>query len=220
MPIVAQVKHRIFMIDGHGVLRDGLRRVMEDQPDLEMIGEAENGRKGLARIEAAKPDLVIVEISLPGANGIELIKSLKAQFPDLEVLVLSMHPEALYAERALRAGAKGYIMKQASAEEFLAAIRTVLNDDVYLSPNCSSTLLKSMVSQRQQPTNILDKLSDRELEIVRLIGEGFTTREIANDLGISVKTVESHRGNIRLKLKLKSGAELIRFALAHRDENA
>ena len=129
-----------------------------------------------------------------------------------------MHDEALYAERALRAGARGYIMKQASAENLLAAIRTVLRGEIYLSADLSSALLKTIVSQKQATVNSLERLSDRELEIFRLLGQGFTTREIATSLSISAKTVESHRGNIRQKLKLQNGAELMRFAMANRDD--
>ncbi len=210
-------KRRIFIIDDHAILRDGLRSLLEAQDDLIVSGEAENARKAFGRLEADRPDLVVVDISLPGINGIELIKTLKVQFPGLSIIVLSMHDEALYAERALRAGAKGYVMKQASAEQLLAAIRTVLRDEIYLSQNLSASLLKSIVSRRQDPGNVLDRLSDRELEILRLLGDGFTTREIATSLGISVKTVESHRGNIRHKLKLSNGAELMRFALSHRE---
>jgi DNA-binding NarL/FixJ family response regulator len=211
-------RRKIFLIDDHAVLRDGLRRLLGDQDDMILAGEAENARKAFAKLETLEPDLVVVDISMPGSNGIELIKSLKARFPKLAVIVLSMHDEALYAERALRAGARGYIMKQASAEHLLAAIRTVLRGEIHLSQDLSSALLKSIVSQRQQTVNSLDRLSDRELEIFRLLGEGYTTREIATSLSISAKTVESHRGNIRQKLKLSSGAELMRFAMANRDE--
>jgi DNA-binding NarL/FixJ family response regulator len=212
-------KRKIFIIDDHAILRDGLRSLLEAQDDLIVSGEAENARKAFGRLEADRPDLVMVDISLPGINGIELIKTLKVQFPGLAIIVLSMHDEALYAERALRAGAKGYVMKQASAEQLLSAIRTVLRDEIYLSQNLSASLLKSIVSRKQDPGNVLDRLSDRELEILRLLGDGYTTREIATNLGISVKTVESHRGNIRHKLKLTNGAELMRFALSHREEN-
>lgn len=213
-------KRRIFIIDDHAVLRDGLRRLITDQDDLTLCGEAENARKAFTKLETIEPHLIIVDISLPGSNGIELIKALKARFPKLAVIVLSMHDEALYAERALRAGAKGYIMKQASAEHLLSAIRTVLRGEIHLSSDLSSALLKSIVSQKQQTVNSLDRLSDRELEIFRLLGQGFTTREIATNLSISAKTVESHRGNIRQKLKLNNGAELMRFAMANREDGA
>ena len=199
-------------------MRDGLRSLFQNQQDLVLFGEAENARQAFAKLETMEPDLVIVDISLPGSNGIEFIKSLLARFPKLAVIVLSMHDEALYAERALRAGARGYIMKQASAANLLAAIRTVLQGEIHLSSTLSSTLLKSIVSRNRATSNSVEQLSDRELEIFRRLGEGFTTREIANNLGISAKTVESHRGNIRQKLKLNNGAELLRFAMANREE--
>lgn len=211
-------KRTIFLVDDHAVVRDGIRSVLKNHNDLMLIGEAENARNAFAKLETTEPDLVVVDISLPGANGIEFIKSLKARFPDLPVMVLSMHDEALYAERALRAGARGYIMKQESADQLLSAIRTVLRGEVYVSANLSSLILKSMVSRKEPNVNSIDQLSDRELEIFKLLGGGFTTREIAKNLGISGKTVESHRGNIRQKLKVNNGAELLRLALANRDE--
>ncbi|HEV3271022.1 MAG TPA: response regulator transcription factor [Candidatus Methylacidiphilales bacterium] len=211
-------KRRIFLVDDHPILRDGLRRLLEAESDLSVCGEAENARKAFDRIEATAPELAIVDISLPGPSGIELIKGLRARFSALRVLVLSMHDEALYAERALRAGAKGYVMKQAPTEYLLTAVRRVLKDEIYLSQHLSTQLLGAFVSQKNSPGPILKKLSDREFEIVRLIGKGFTTGETAKELGISSKTVESHRGNIRRKLSLRSGSELVRFALAHAED--
>jgi len=211
-------KRRIFLVDDHPVLRDGLRRLLEAESDLQVCGEAESSRKAMDRIEAASPELVIIDISLPGPSGIELIKGLKARFPALRMLVLSMHDESLYAERALRAGASGYAMKQAPTEYLLTAVRRVLKDEIYLSQPLSSQLLKSLASQNNKPGSVLEKLSDREMEVVRLIGKGFTTGEVARELGISGKTIESHRGNIRRKLNLRSGPELVRFALAHAED--
>jgi len=211
-------KRRIFLVDDHPVLRDGLKRLLEAEPDLHVCGEAESARKAFDKIDATSPELVIVDISLPGTSGIELIKGLKARFPALRMLVLSMHDEALYAERVLRAGAKGYVMKQAPTEYLLTAVRRVLKDEIYLSQPLSSQLLGSLVSQKSKPGSILEKLSDREFEIVRLIGKGFVTSEVARKLSISSKTVESHRGNIRRKLNLRSGSELVRFALAHAED--
>jgi len=211
-------KRRIFLVDDHPILRDGLRRLLETESDLQVCGEAESARKAFDRIEATSPELVIVDISLPGPSGIELIKGLKARFPDLRMLVLSMHDESLYAERALRAGAKGYVMKQTPTEYLLTAVRRVLKDEIYLSNSLSSQLLGSLVAQKTKPGSVLEKLSDREFEIVRLIGKGFTTSEVAKELCISSKTVESHRGNIRRKLNLRSGSELVRFAMAQAED--
>jgi DNA-binding NarL/FixJ family response regulator len=216
--VPAQTKRKIFLVDDHPVLRDGLRRLLEAETDLQVCGEAENARKAVDRIEATTPELAIIDISLPGPSGIELLKMLKVRFPKLRMLVVSMHDESLYAERALRAGAKGYVMKQAPTEQLLTAIRRVLKDEIYLSQSLSSHLLGTLVSQKSASGPILKKLSDRELEIVRLIGKGFTTGEVAGELGISSKTVESHRGNMRRKLNLKSGSELMRFALAHGED--
>jgi DNA-binding NarL/FixJ family response regulator len=211
-------KKRIFLIDDHPVLRDGLRRLLETEPDLMVCGEAENARKTFESIHATTPDLAIVDISLTGPSGIELVKGLKSRFPQLRMLMLSMHDEVLYAERALRAGAKGYVMKQAPTEQLLAAVRRVLKDEIYLSEALSSQFLGAFVSQKATPGPILKNLSDREMEVVRLIGQGFTTGEVAKQLGISSKTVETHRGNLRRKLNLKSGSALIRFAMAQTDD--
>ncbi len=210
-------KRQIFLVDDHPVLRDGLRRLLDAEPDLQVCGEAENARKAYEGIKAASPELALVDISLPGPSGIELIKGLKARFPALRLLMLSMHDEVLYAERALRAGAKGYVMKQAPTDQLLTAIRRVLKGEIYLSQSVSGQLLGAFVSQKPSPGPLLKKLSDREFEIVRLLGNGFTTSEIAQQLGISTKTVETHRGNLRRKLNLRSGSELTRFAMSYSD---
>jgi DNA-binding NarL/FixJ family response regulator len=208
-------KRRIFLIDDHPVLRDGLRRLLEGEPDLLVCGEAENAKKAMERIPASLAEIALVDISLPGMDGIELIKSLKTRFPALRLLMLSMHDEALYAERALRAGAKGYVMKQSPTEHLLLAIRRVLNNEIYLSESLTTHLLGAIVSQKAKPGSVLNKLTDREMEIVRLLGKGFTTGEVAQQLGISGKTVESHKGNLRRKLNLHNGSALLRFAMAN-----
>jgi DNA-binding NarL/FixJ family response regulator len=213
-------KKQIFLIDDHVVMREGLRRLLEEEPDLAVCGEAENSKKAISELEKGLPDLAIVDISMPGANGLELIKNLKARFPALRMIVLSMHDESLFAERVIRAGAAGYIMKQVSTPQLLGAIRTVLRGEIYLSPTLSSQLLKSLTSGHKKPSHSLDRLSDREIEVLRLIGEGYTTREVASSLGVSAKTVESHRGNMRQKLNLSTGAKLIRFAISYRQESA
>ncbi len=215
---IADAKRRIFLIDDHPVLRDGLRRLLEGEPDFLVCGEAENARRAMEKIAASSPEIAIVDISLPGPNGIELIKGLKSRFPEVRLLMLSMHDENLYAERALRAGAKGYVMKQAPTDQLLKAIRRVLGGEIYLSETIAAQLLGSLVSQRLPPGPILKKLTDRELEIVRLLGKGFTTSEVAQQLGISGKTVESHKGNLRRKLNLHSGSALLRFAMAHAED--
>jgi DNA-binding NarL/FixJ family response regulator len=213
--LVGEKKKRIFLIEDHTLFREGLKRMITEEPELAICGEAANAREAMDYLERSKPDLVLLDISLPGTDGLELVKSLRAQHSTLLMMVLSMHAEELYAERVLRAGAKGYIMKQVSARELIGAIRTVLKGEIYLSPQLSTKLLRSIVAQKGEARNELQQLSDRELEIFRLLGRGFTTGEIARSLSISVKTVESHRGNIRQKLKLGTGAELLRLAISH-----
>jgi len=198
------------------LFREGLKRIFAEESDLVVCGEATNARDTFSRLSQVKPDLVLLDISLSGMDGLELVKSLKVQHSKVRFMVVSMHDEELYAERALRAGAAGYLTKHASVSELLCAIRTVLNDGIYLSAACSRRLLQSFVNQKSKTKNGIEQLSDRELEVFRSIGEGRTTVEIAQSLGISVKTVEAHRGNIRHKLKLPSSGALLRLAIAHR----
>jgi DNA-binding NarL/FixJ family response regulator len=207
---------RVFLIDAHSILRDGLRRLLEAERQYQICGEAKNGRSALTSIARARPHLVIMEIALPEAHGLGVIKSLRSRFPGLLMLVLSMHDEALYAERALQAGAKGYIMKQEPWERLLLAIQKVLRQEISVSETISTRVLRGMASRRVASHPHLQALSDRELEIVDSMGQGLATGEIAGRLGISAKTVETHRGNIRRKLGLRSGPELMRFALASR----
>jgi DNA-binding NarL/FixJ family response regulator len=211
------VRHRIYLIDDHVVVREGLRKLLDTEPDLEVKGAASGAEEALRAIPMCLPDLVVVDISLPGLDGLEIIKSLKAQLPSLLVLVLSMHDELLYAERVLRAGARGYVKKSDTAEQLLDAIRRVLAGEIFVSPNILSRMVLSLSKRRKGECapGDLQRLSNREIEILRLIGQGVGTAEIAQRLGISAKTVETHRGHIRVKLSLKSGPELLRFALAH-----
>ena len=210
---------RVFLIDDHSIVRDGLRRLLENQEDLLVSGEAESSKEALTLLSKVPTDLVLVDISLPGANGVELIKSLRVRFPKLLILVLSMHDEVLYAQRTLRAGARGYIMKSHTADDLIKAVRTVLKGQIYVSSSFSAQLVQSMVIRNSRALQGLEKLSDRELEIFELIGQSLGTGEISRRLGISSKTVESHRGHMRSKLGLKSGAELSRFCAANRDCN-
>lgn len=204
---------RIVIVDDHPLFRKGLEQLINSSDDgFAICGEAGDAAEGMSVIRQLKPDLVIVDLSLPGANGIELIKNIRAEFTKLPVLILSMHDESLYALRALRAGAQGYVMKQEALENVIGAIREVLAGRPYLSHDMSAKLITGVVSGNNQP-NVTDNLSDRELEILELIGKGRDVREIARALHISAKTVETHRAHIKEKLDLKNARQVARFAV-------
>ncbi len=207
-------KTRIFIVDDHPIVREGLSLMMNREPDMMVCGEAEEATGALRAIITAKPDFLIVDISLSGPDGLDLLKSIRARYPNLPVLILSMHDESIYAERALRAGANGYIMKQEATEKVLVAVRQILTQKVYVSDRIANRMLqryiKGSVSEGQSP---ISELSDRELEVFRLIGEGHGTRKIAEELHLSVKTVESYQAHIKEKLSLKNGRELVQRAI-------
>lgn len=205
---------KILLVDDHPIVRQGLAELIEQEEDLAICGEAQSGFEALQAIAATKPDLAMVDISLQGTNGLELIKQIKAGHSDVPVLVLSMHDETLYAERALRAGARGYVMKEEATARLITAIRRVLNGEIYLSEKMSARLLSRFVDGAPQTGgSAMERLSDRELEVFELIGRGLGTRRIAEDLHLSVKTIESHREHIKEKLKLDSSQELMRHAM-------
>lgn len=207
-------KRRVFLVDDHPIVRQGLAQLINSEPDLAVSGQGEDAYGSLRAIKENRPDLVLVDVSLKDSDGIELMKELKAQDPNLPVLILSMHDETLYAERALRAGAKGYIMKQEAPQTLLGAIRKVLDGEVYVSQKMGATLLQRMVGSKKSDGALpMDRLTDRELEIFGMIGAGLGVKEIAEKLFLSVKTVEAHREHIKEKLNLKSSAELLRFAI-------
>jgi DNA-binding NarL/FixJ family response regulator len=209
-------KRSILLIDDHPIVRQGLAQLINQEPDLHVSSEAASAREALEMLEKEMPDIAIVDISLDDRSGIELIKDLRARNENLPVLVLSMHDEALYAERALRAGAKGYIMKQEATEKVMTAIRKALDGQIYVSEKMAARLLDQFVSAKPgEEESPLGRLSDRELEIFSMIGRGLGTREIANKLFLSIKTVEAHREHIKEKLKLRSGTELMRMAVQH-----
>jgi DNA-binding NarL/FixJ family response regulator len=204
---------RIVIVDDHPLFRKGLEQLINSSDDAFTIcGEAGDAAEGMTVIRRLKPDLVIVDLSLPGANGIELVKNIRAEFGKLPVLILSMHDESLYALRALRAGAQGYVMKQEALQNVIGAIREVLAGRPYLSQEMSAKLITNFASGSDQ-SNPTDKLSDRELEILELIGKGRDVREIARALHISAKTVETHRAHIKEKLNLKNARQVARFAV-------
>lgn len=207
-------KSTIFIVDDHPIIRQGLALLINREPDLAVCGDAEEAAVALRRIEEMRPDLMVVDISLSGPDGLELLKNIRVRDQNLPVLILSMLDESLYAERALRAGANGYIMKQEATEKVLVALRRILNGDVYLSDNMSSRMLQKYIDGA--PSLLQSRiatLSDRELEVFRQIGEGLATREIAEELHLSVKTVETYQAHIKEKLSLRSGRELIQHAI-------
>jgi DNA-binding NarL/FixJ family response regulator len=205
---------KVFVVDDHPIVRQGLAQMINREPDLMVCGEAEEAASALQAIGTEKPDVLIVDISLSGPDGIELLKNVRLRYPTLPVLILSMHDESIYAERALRAGANGYIMKHEAAEKVLLALRQILNREIYVSERVANRILHHYISgspsAQQSP---LADLSDRELEVFRLIGEGHSTRAIAEELHLSVKTVESYQAHIKDKLSLKNGRELVQHAI-------
>jgi len=204
---------RIMIVDDHALVRHGLGQLISGEADLEVCAQAATIDEALGRLDS-EPDLIVIDISLKEGNGIELIKQVKARDADIKMLVSSMHDESLFAERALHAGAKGYINKQESTENVLDAIRHVLDGHIYLSPKMTDRLLHGVVEgQRVPETSSIEKLSDRELQVFELIGQGMSTRQIANQLSLSIKTIETHREHIKGKLNLKNGAELSRHAV-------
>lgn len=207
-------KYRILIVEDHPIFRQGMIQLINHEPDLVVCEEAETAVAAILAIQKKQPDLALIDLTLKGTNGIELIKNIKVQFPGLPVLVLSMHEESLYAARAMMAGARGYVMKQEAASQVMLAIRTVLKGEFYLSATMNSTFISKFIGGPSAPANsLVDNVSDRELEILQLIGKGRTSREIAADINISIKTVESHRAHLKEKLQLKTATELIRFAV-------
>jgi DNA-binding NarL/FixJ family response regulator len=208
-------KARVFIVDDHPIVRQGLSELISHELDLEVCGEAVDADCALGTIDDAKPDVVVLDISLgKGMGGVELIKEIKARHEDVKMIAWSMHDEKLYAERCLSAGALGYISKEAPPEDFLAALRKVLSGKVYLSENMSDRLLSRIAKgtdELQKPS--IEALSDRELEVFELIGKGMTTRQIAQNLHLSVKTVETYRENLKVKLNLPNSTELVRHAV-------
>jgi DNA-binding NarL/FixJ family response regulator len=209
-----EARRRILILDDHPMTRYGLSQLINHEPDLLVCGEADSALQALAAIKSTCPDLVLVDISMPGKSGFEFIKDLQAQYPTVPVLVISMHDERIYAERVLRAGARGYIMKNEGGEKVLEAIRQVLNGQVYVSQSMSAALLDTFTRRHSDSDKPAPSaLSDREFEIFQLIGQGLSGRQIAQRLNLSVKTVATHRQHIMQKLKLQSGPELIRQAV-------
>ena len=207
-------KKRIFIVDDHAMFRDGLRRLIDMEPDLVVCGDAADAAEAMQGIRHSPPDLVVVDLSLDGTSGIDLIKNIKRDFEDLPVLVVSMHAESLYGDRALRAGAMGYVMKSEPATTVLDAIRKVLGGDVHVSEKMATLVVSKFVrGESDQPPSPLEALSDRELEVFRMLGQGKGTKEIAEEMNVALPTVSTFKNRIKEKLKMKNSTETILYAL-------
>lgn len=205
---------RILLVDDHPLMRKGLALTLSAETDLDVVGQAADAEEALSAMDRLKPDLVLIDISLPGMSGLELLKHLLAQHPKLLTLVVSRHDESLYAERAVRAGAKGYVTKLEAGDDIVKAVRTVLRGGIYLSEELKDRLLFGAAMGRKAPMQSpLEALSDRELEVFEMTGRGLPTREIAERLHLSIKTVESYRARIKQKLNLETGTELLQHAI-------
>jgi DNA-binding NarL/FixJ family response regulator len=206
---------KVLIVDDHPIVREGLALLANRERDLKVCGEASGAPDTVAAIQATDPDLVLMDISIRGVNGIELTKELRARFPNLKVLIISMHDEALYAERALKAGAQGYLMKQEAPEVVLRAIRKVLDGGVFISERISAQLMREMTDCKLADMGSIgvERLTNRELHVFELIGRGMTTQDIAAEMHISIKTVETHRVHIRQKMKLRNAVELTHRAI-------
>ena len=205
---------RVLLVDDHPIMRHGLAQLIRTEEGLDVCGDAGSAAEGLTAVGRCKPDLVIVDLTLPDKNGLELLKDIQALHPGTLCIVLSMHDESVYAERALRAGARGYVMKEAAADHLIGAIRRVLGGGIYVSETMASRMLEGMTSSKAKPSaSLIDRLTDRELEILEMIGKGVATKIIADKLSISARTVEAHRAHIKEKLGITDGAALVRFAV-------
>jgi DNA-binding NarL/FixJ family response regulator len=211
-------KHRIFIVDDHPLVREGLSNLINEQADMIVCGQAEDAAQALAGIGMARPDLALIDISLKTASGLELVKDLGVHFPAVALIVLSMHDELLYAERALRAGARGYVMKRETTKDVLTAIRRVMQGDVYVSERVMTAMARRLgTSRKAAATTPVEQLSDRELEIFRLLGQGRTTSQIAEDLHLSLKTVQAYCARAKEKFGVSSLGELLRAAIRWED---
>jgi DNA-binding NarL/FixJ family response regulator len=217
--MILRSRKNILIVDDHPIVRQGIRSLLEQEPDLRITGEAESAGRALTVLRGGTVDAAIIDISLKGTDGLELTKSVRAEFPHLPILILSMHDESMYAERALRSGANGYLMKQEVADNIVTALRSVLQGRIFVSAGVRETLLSRLAGQPitldQSP---IEKLSDRELEVFRMIGQGLGTREIAAHLHLSIKTIETYRSHIKEKLHIANAIDLVRQAV-HLEEH-
>ncbi len=204
----------VLIVDDHPIVRQGIQRLLAQESDLHVCGEVDSAKEARSLIEKNPPDVAVIDITLPGADGLELTKSLRAQEFKFPILIMSMHDESLYAERALRAGANGYIMKHEVADKIVEAIRKVLSGSIYVSDKTGQRILQDLSTARADSSAPpLQRLSDRELEVFRRIGQGQTTRQIADALHLSIKTIETYRAHIKEKLNINTATELVRVAV-------
>ena len=206
-------KYRVLLVDDHPIVRQGLALLIDREADLSVCGEAEGSHSAFLAISTLRPDIVVLDISLSGPDGLDILKEIRTKTTNLPVLILTMHDESIYAERAVRAGANGYIMKQEATEKVLVAIRRILQGEVYLSDRLTNSMLRQYARGTTPQSSPLLNLSDRELEVFRLIGKGHGTRQIADDLHVSVKTIESYQAHIKEKLALRNARELLQHAI-------
>lgn len=208
-------KSKILVVDDHPVFREGLVRVLNQEKDMQVVGEAANAEVALQSVAALHPQMAIIDISLESSNGIELARTLRTRLPAIRILILSLHNEMLYAERALRAGANGYVMKKESSEQLVEAVRTVLEGHTHVSNPLREMMFKKLSNPVElRASSPLELLSDREFEVFQFIGKGYGTRQIADELHLSMKTVESHREHIRKKMRLENSFELVQYAIS------
>jgi len=211
---------RVVLIDDHPIMRHGLAQLVRGEAGLDVCGEAGSAREGLEVVGRLKPDLAIIDLTLPDKNGLELVKDIRAMHPATVCLVLSMHDEAIYGERSLRAGARGYVMKEEAADHLVTAIHKVLTGGLYVSETLNARMLEQMTAPTRSKAAGIDSLTDRELEILELIGKGVATKNIATQLSISARTVEAHRAHVKEKLSITDGAALVRYAVQWMESRA
>lgn len=213
---MSENKIRVLLADDHAVLRSGLRLLLSGQPDMEVVGEAADGEEAIAKTRELKPDVLLLDITMPGVSGLEVLERIKKEEPDVKVVVLTMHDDESYVERIMMAGGSGYVLKKAADTELLQAIRAVQQGGIYLHPTMTRALvsqLRRKAAAQEKQSRSASKLSERELEVLKLVAQGYTNKEIADMIFLSVKTVETHKAHIMDKLELRSRAELVRYAL-------
>jgi DNA-binding NarL/FixJ family response regulator len=211
---------QVLVVDDHPIMRQGIAQLVNQEPDLNVCAEAANATAAMDLARRHKPSIALLDITLPGRNGLELIKDMLSELPETKILVVSMHDEAVYAERVLKAGGRGYIMKQSGGKKVIEGIRAVLAGRIFVSEQISARILENFGTRPTPGFQSVGTLTDRELEVFELLGQGRSTREIAETLGVSVKTIEAHRVNIKRKVGAKTVPELIRLAVTHRESSS